>query len=155
MPASRWNQSIMDLLSWFEDMEELQDEFLFRPITPRVLDKDGNEQGELADEGELFDQIPEELPILPLRGVVVYPQTAVPLTIGQPRSIRLVDDVMAGEDRLIGLVASKDPELDAPQPDDLYPVGTVAIVHRLFRKPVTDGNQDFRSDDGHWLLCKS
>ena len=135
MPASRWNQSIMDLLSWFEDMEELQDEFLFRPITPRVLDKDGNGQGELADEAELFDQIPEELPILPLRGVVVYPQTAVPLTIGQPRSIKLVDDVMAGEDRLIGLVASKDPELDAPQPDDLYPVGTVAIVHRLFRAP--------------------
>ena len=135
MPASRWNQSIMDLLSWFEDMEELQDEFLFRPITPRVLDKDGNEQSELADEAELFDQIPEELPILPLRGVVVYPQTAVPLTIGQPRSIKLVDDVMAGDDRLIGLVASKDPELDAPQPDDLYPVGTVAIVHRLFRAP--------------------
>ena len=135
MPASRWNQSIMDLLSWFEDMEELQDEFLFRPITPRVLDKDGNEQGEMADEAELFDQIPSELPILPLRGVVVYPQTAVPLTIGQPRSIRLVDDVMAGEDRLIGLVASKDPDLDAPGPEDLYPVGTVAIVHRLFRAP--------------------
>jgi ATP-dependent Lon protease len=135
MPASRWNQSIMDLLSWFEDMEELQDEFLFRPITPRVLDKDGNEQGELADEAELFDQIPTELPILPLRGVVVYPQTAVPLTIGQPRSIRLVDDVMTGEDRLIGLVASKDPDLDAPGPEDLYPVGTVAIVHRLFRAP--------------------
>jgi ATP-dependent Lon protease len=42
---------------------------------------------------------------------------------------------MAGEDRLIGLVASKDPELDAPGPGDLYPVGTVAIVHRLFRAP--------------------
>jgi ATP-dependent Lon protease len=135
MPASRWNQSIMDLLSWFEDMEELQDEFLFRPITPRVLDQDGNEQGEIADGAELSDQIPSELPILPLRGVVVYPQTAVPLTIGQARSIRLVDDVMAGEDRLIGLVASKDPDLDAPGPEDLYSVGTVAIVHRLFRAP--------------------
>jgi len=135
MPASRWNQSIMDLLSWFEDMEELQDEFLFRPITPRVLDQDGNEQSEIADGAELSDQIPSELPILPLRGVVVYPQTAVPLTIGQARSIRLVDDVMAGEDRLIGLVASKDPEHDAPGPEDLYPVGTVAIVHRLFRAP--------------------
>jgi len=135
MPASRWNQSIMDLLSWFEDMEELQDEFLFRPITPRVLDQDGNEQSEIADGAELSDQIPSELPILPLRGVVVYPQTAVPLTIGQARSIRLVDDVMAGEDRLIGLVASKDPDLDAPDPEDLYSVGTVAIVHRLFRAP--------------------
>lgn len=135
MPASRWNQSIMDLLSWFEDLEELQDQFLFRPITPRVMDKGDAEQGEIADDSELFEQIPAELPILPLRGVVVYPQTAVPLTIGQPRSIRLVDDVMAGEDRLIGLVASKDPELDAPGPEDLYPVGTVAIVHRLFRAP--------------------
>ena len=135
MPASRWNQNIMELLSWFEDMEELQEEFLFRPITPRVLDKDGNEHGEISDEEELFDQIPSELPILPLRGVVVYPQTAVPLTIGQPRSIRLVDDVMAGEDRLIGLVASKDPDLESPEPEDLYSVGTVAIVHRLFRAP--------------------
>lgn len=135
MPASRWNQSLMDLLSWFDDLEELQEEFLFRPITPRVLDKDNSEQGEISDEADLFEQIPTELPILPLRGVVVYPQTAVPLTIGQPRSIRLVDDVMAGEDRLIGLVASKDPELDAPGPDDLYSIGTVAIVHRLFRAP--------------------
>lgn len=135
MPASRWNQSIMDLLSWFENLDELQDEFLFRPISPRIVEKEGNGQDEAGDEGDLQDQIPPELPILPLRGVVVYPQTAVPLTIGQPRSIRLVDDVMAGEDRLIGLVASKDPELDAPGPEDLYPVGTVAIVHRLFRAP--------------------
>jgi ATP-dependent Lon protease len=125
----------MDLLSWFDDLEELQEEFLFRPITPRVLDKDDSEQGESTDEADLYEQIPPELPILPLRGVVVYPQTAVPLTIGQPRSIRLVDDVMAGEDRLIGLVASRDPELDTPGPDDLYSVGAVAMVHRLFRAP--------------------
>jgi ATP-dependent Lon protease len=135
MPASRWNQSIMDLLSWFDDLDELQEDFLVRPITPRVLDKDEQQEGAVSDEADLSEQIPPELPILPLRGVVVYPQTAVPLTIGQPRSIRLVDDVMAGEDRLIGLVASKDPELDAPEPEDLYSVGTVAIVHRLFRAP--------------------
>ncbi len=135
MPASRWNQSIMDLLNWFEDLDELQEELLFRPITPQVLDQEDQQQGEPSDDGDLSEQIPPELPILPLRGVVVYPQTAVPLTIGQPRSIRLVDDVMAGEERLIGLVASKDPELDAPAPEDLYSVGTVAIVHRLFRAP--------------------
>ena len=78
--------------------------------------------------------IPTELPILPLRGVVVYPQTVVPLTIGQPRSIRLVDDVV-GKDRMIGLVASKRPELELPGPGDLYSVGTVATVQRLFRAP--------------------
>ncbi len=78
--------------------------------------------------------IPNELPILPLRGLVVYPQTAVPLTIGQPRSVRLVDDAMAS-DKLIGLVTSKNPELENPGPDDLYEIGTVAVIHRMFRAP--------------------
>ncbi|HET9913392.1 MAG TPA: endopeptidase La [Anaerolineales bacterium] len=77
---------------------------------------------------------PEVLPILPLRGVVVYPQTAVPLTVGQPRSIKLVDEVVGG-DKLVGLVAATNPELEAPGPNDLYRVGTVAIVHRLLRAP--------------------
>lgn len=79
-------------------------------------------------------EIPDELPILPLRGVVVYPHTAMPLTIGQPRSIRLVDDV-ATSHRLIGLVASKNPELELPGPEDLYRYGTVASIQRLLRAP--------------------
>ena len=52
----------------------------------------------------------------------------------RPRSVRLVDDAVAGQ-RIIGLVASKDPELETPGPDDLYRVGTAAAVHRLFRAP--------------------
>ncbi len=86
------------------------------------------------EEDEQERTVPDELPILPLRGLVVYPQTAIPLTVGQPRSIRLVDDIMAG-DRLVGLVASKDPELESPEPDDIYRVGTLASIHRLFRAP--------------------
>ena len=89
--------------------------------------------GEQIPDSELLT-IPEDLPILPLRGVVVYPHTVVPLTIGQPRSIRLVDDV-AAKDRLIGLVASRKPELELPGPEDLYAYGTVANVQRLFRAP--------------------
>jgi len=65
---------------------------------------------------------------------VVYPQTAVPLTVGQPRSIRLVDDVVGG-DKLVGLVASRNPELEMPGPADLYSIGTIATVHRLLRAP--------------------
>lgn len=76
--------------------------------------------------------IPDRLPILPLRGLVVYPETAVPLTIGQPRSVKLVDDVSIGS-RMVGLVASKAPEEENPKPEDLYQRGTVAIIHRLFR----------------------
>ena len=79
-------------------------------------------------------EIPDELPILPLRGMVVYPVTAVPLTIGQPRSIRLIDDATV-EKKLVGLVASKNPDLDEPPPEDCYAIGTIASVQRLARMP--------------------
>jgi ATP-dependent Lon protease len=79
-------------------------------------------------------QVPAELPILPLRGLVVYPQTAMPLNIGQRRSVRLVDDAVSG-DRLIGLVASRNPELEMPEPNDIYTIGTMAAILRLFRTP--------------------
>ncbi len=78
--------------------------------------------------------LPEELPILPLRGLVVYPQTAIPLTVGQARSIQLVDDVVNGN-RMVGLVASTDPKLDTPGPDEVQTIGTLATIHRLFRSP--------------------
>lgn len=58
-------------------------------------------------------ELPAVLPVLPLRGVVVYPQTILPLTVGQPRSVKLVDDVVGG-DRLVALVTSKDPSWKHP-----------------------------------------
>ena len=79
-------------------------------------------------------ELPTTLPILPLRGLVVYPFTAVPLTVGQPRSIKLVDEVMSS-DRLIGLVATKQHDIENPGPDDLYTIGTAATIHRMFRAP--------------------
>lgn len=86
------------------------------------------------DFADSHSDIPSEVPILPLRALVVYPHTAIPLTVGQPRSIKLVDDVVSG-DRLIGLMAAKDPDMDTPGPDDIYTVGTLASIHRLFRAP--------------------
>ncbi len=81
--------------------------------------------------------IPHELPILPLRGVVVYPMMWLPLTIGQGRSIRLVDDALADArgHRIIGLVAARDPEIEEPAPDQVYQIGTAAMVHRMLRAP--------------------
>lgn len=76
----------------------------------------------------------ENVPVLPLRGLVVYPQTAIPLTVGQPRSVKLVDDVVAGE-KLVALVTAHDPEQEKPGPDEVYRVGTLASIHRLFRAP--------------------
>jgi ATP-dependent Lon protease len=92
----------------------------------------GKEVSEDSDSDSNLLQVPSHLPILPLRGVVVYPMTAMPLRIGQARSIRLVDDAVTGK-RLIGLVTSRDPELETPGPDDVYRIGTVAAVQRLFK----------------------
>lgn len=85
------------------------------------------------DDEDLIE-IPDELPILPLRGIVVYPQTAIPLSVGQERSIKLVDEVVSGE-RMVGLVTSKDPDLETPGPDEIETIGTLATIHRLFRAP--------------------
>jgi ATP-dependent Lon protease len=79
-------------------------------------------------------EFPSVIPILPLRGLVGYPHTPIPLTIGQPRSIRLIDDVVGG-DRLVGLVTSRQPEIEAPGPDQLYRFGTIAVLERMLRAP--------------------
>src|SRR5260221_7691810 len=63
--------------------------------------------------------IPDELPILPLRGLIVYPQTAIPLTIGQPRSVRLVDEAVAG-DLSFGLWLAAILKLKPPPPNETY-----------------------------------
>ncbi|MEN6410460.1 MAG: LON peptidase substrate-binding domain-containing protein, partial [Anaerolineaceae bacterium] len=132
MSPTRWSQNIEGLINWAEETHMDLSELVLQPILTRINQgANGDEQPGSGNEEPL---IPEELPILPLRGVVVYPQTAVPLTIGQPRSIRLVDDVIASN-RIIGLVASKNSELENPSPEDLYTVGTVAIIHRMFRAP--------------------
>ncbi len=119
------------------DQDDLDlEEIFFTSLLPESGQKEESTPENIPSDAELAEtDIPNILPILPLRGLVIYPQTAVPLTIGQPRSIRLVDDVVDSEQRLIGLIASRNPELETPEPQDLYPVGTVAMVHRLFRAP--------------------
>ena len=79
-------------------------------------------------------ELPSALPVLPLKDTVVFPDSVLPLAIGQERSIRLVDDVVSG-DRLIALVASKDRDVEEPGWDDLYEVGTAAVVQKMIRVP--------------------
>jgi ATP-dependent Lon protease len=125
---------MIDLFDWISENASS----LIDILMPTGLSQIGEklDRGQARDE-TLKDEIanyPDILPILPLRGVVVYPQTAVPLTVGQPRSIKLVDEVVAG-DKLVGLVAATNPELETPGPTDLYRVGTIATVHRLLKAP--------------------
>jgi len=136
MSISRWFYELLEMLDWMDGGEEEWSEFLFNPTITKLSSEETKDEAlpDSKKDGSKVPEIPDELPILPLRGVVVFPHTGVPLTIGQPRSIALVDDVVAGN-RLVGLVASKNPDLETPGPDDLYSVGTVATVHRLFRAP--------------------
>ena len=91
----------------------------------------------VESDGQL--RIPYELAVLPLRNVVLYPMAATPLTVGQPRSIRLVNDALV-EQRIIALTASKEPEVDEPGPDQVYRIGTAAnitIDHEIVKETVS------------------
>ena len=75
-----------------------------------------------------------ELPVLPLRGTVVFPLTVVPLAAAQARSLRLIDAVMSG-DRAVALVMQKDAEIEGAGPEDVYQIGTIATIHQMMRVP--------------------
>ena len=78
-------------------------------------------------------KIPEELSILPVRGFVVFPGTIVPLNVRRPASIELLDDTLP-RTKVIGLVAQKDEAKEDPGPQDLYHVGTAALVLKMIRQ---------------------
>jgi ATP-dependent Lon protease len=79
-------------------------------------------------------KIPEVLPVLPLRDIVIFPYMIVPLFVSRERSIRAVDQALA-ENRMIMLAAQKDADKEEPGPSDLYDVGTVAIIMRMLKLP--------------------
>src|SRR5215471_2527896 len=87
-----------------------------------------------AADSELALQIPNELPLLPLRDIVIYPFMIVPLFVSREKSIRAVDKAL-GEDRMILLTCQKDLDKEEPQQDDLYGVGTVAVIMRMLKLP--------------------
>src|SRR5947207_14080425 len=85
-----------------------------------------------TDESRL-PRIPEELSILPMRGFVVFPGTVVPLNIQRAASIKLLDDTLP-RTKVIGLVTQRDETKEDPTPQDLYSIGTVALVLKLIRQ---------------------
>jgi len=79
-------------------------------------------------------EIPPSLPILSLKNTVVFPQIPVPLVVGRPPSVRLIDEAMV-RNRLIGLVAQRNPDIEEPKESDLYEVGCAAVIQRLLKFP--------------------
>ena len=76
----------------------------------------------------------DNLPILPVRDTVLFPNAILPLTIGRDSSLKLVGDLKE-EEKFIGVITQRDPRVDNPQPVDLFQIGTVAFVHKIIKLP--------------------
>ena len=87
-----------------------------------------------SSELEIGQPLPSTLPVLPLRDTVIFPETLTPLSVGQERSVALINDVLSG-DRMLVMVTSRDPEVESPGPGLLYEVGVAGTVARMMRVP--------------------
>ncbi|MCO6452699.1 MAG: endopeptidase La [Caldilineales bacterium] len=117
----------------------------------------GNRSVEFDPE-KLDSLLPEKLPILPLRNIVALPLAVIPLAVGIPRSVKLVEEAMEGT-RLIGLAAMKDPDIEEPGPEEIFETGTVALIHRVVHtddgalQVIVQGIERFRIQE--WFTDKT
>lgn len=102
-----------------------EDESDFMPIIP--INEHESEQDKLLE-------IPDLLPILPLRNTVLFPGVVLPITVGRDKSIKAVNDAYK-KDKLIGVLAQKDAQVEEPGPNDLCNIGTVAKIVKLIKMP--------------------
>jgi ATP-dependent Lon protease len=82
--------------------------------------------------------VPAEVPVLPLRDTVLFPNSFMPLAVARESSVKLIDEAIAGG-KLIGVFTQKDPTNEEPSQDDLHPIGTLTHIHKMFKLP--DGSQ--------------
>ena len=102
--------------SLFDEVDMLRDLF-------------GSQQSDY-DNNKIDELVADALPILPLRNIVALPMAVIPLAVGIPRSVKLIEDVMAGS-RVLGLVVMKDPEIEEPGADQIYDTGVIAVIHKV------------------------
>lgn len=86
------------------------------------------------EEAMNMEDVPEILPILPLRNTVLFPGVVIPITVGRDKSIRLIKEYYKTT-KIIGVVAQKDPSVEDPEFEDLYPIGTVAQIIKILQMP--------------------
>src|SRR6202030_99068 len=84
--------------------------------------------------GDRPPAIPSELPILPLRDTVLFPNSFMPLAVARESSVRLIDDAIANG-KLIAVFTQRDAAIEEPVQADLYPVGTATHIHKMFKLP--------------------
>jgi ATP-dependent Lon protease len=106
-------------------------------LLPDILDGEGDIVPIIADgdDGELEDvDVPEAIPILSLRNTVLFPGVVLPISIGRPKSIQLIKDAYRN-DKIVGTVAQKDPDVENPKFEDLHLVGTIGQIVKLLEMP--------------------
>src|SRR5436309_3684656 len=84
--------------------------------------------------GDRPQVIPSELPILPLRDTVLFPNSFMPLAVARESSVRLIDDAIANG-KLIAVFTQRDAAVEEPGQNDLYAVGTATHIHKMFKLP--------------------
>jgi len=114
-----------------EDMKEMKD-IKDKPAEEEVASP--AKEGPVVEEKEGGPEIPEVLPLLPVRDIVIFPYMTLPLFVGREGSISAVDEALA-RDRYIFLATQKDPTVEDPKPDELYRTGTVAMIMRMIKLP--------------------
>ncbi|MGM0613396.1 MAG: endopeptidase La [Bacteroidota bacterium] len=138
-------------MSWKKDLKINMDDLL--------MQEDSNQKSEfiplITDEEEdslSKVEVPETIPILPLRNTVLFPGVILPITVGREKSLKLIDDVYNNE-KVLGAVSQKDPAIENPGFDDLYKVGTIAQIIKILEMPdgstsvIIQGKKRFQLDD--------
>src|SRR5215213_9677207 len=89
---------------------------------------------DLVISGDRPLSIPGELPVLPLRDTVLFPNSFMPLAVAREASVRLIDEATTSG-RMIGVFTQREASTEEPMEDDLYPIGTATHIHKLFKLP--------------------
>ena len=99
-----------------------------------MSDRDDSLDLEELSTGDRPIDVPDELPILPLRDTVLFPNSFMPLAVARESSVRLIDEAISSG-KLIGVFTQRDASVEEPQQDDLYNVGTASHIHKMFKLP--------------------
>src|ERR687887_232262 len=99
-----------------------------------MSDQTENLKAEEISNGDRPLSIPSELPILPLRDTVLFPNSFMPLAVARESSVRLIDDAIANG-KLIAVFTQRDAAMEEPTQADLYAIGTATHIHKMFKLP--------------------
>src|SRR5215207_1157699 len=128
------------MMSFEKFLLKPEDEMDFLPIIPL-------NESEQEDSNPI--EVPAEIALLPLRNTVLFPGVVLPITVGRDKSIKAVNDAYKG-DKLVGVVAQKDSDIEDPTVTDLEDIGTIARIVKLIKMPdggttvIIQGKRRFR-----------